>query len=159
MYCCGVEICVASGGGGLRALPGRLLSAVLHAQVRLLQHALAHAHRPALLGAALLRVQAHRAQVLRNVHHHDDRDKQSGAGRRRHRLREARARHTQDDHDVPRQVLHRRLRARDVPQVARLRLQEVLHRLLVLARLRHRHGMLAIIATLRSIRLQQQLQY
>ena len=45
-----------------------------------------------------------------------------------------------DGDDVHGPLLHGRLRAGDVAQVGGLRLQEILHRLLVLARLRHRHG-------------------
>jgi len=61
------------------AVPGRLLSAVLHERVPVDGLVRPHAARQDLGQLAIRHVQAGRAQVLRDVHHYDDPRQQHGS--------------------------------------------------------------------------------
>ena len=70
-----------AGGGILRALPGRLLSSVLRQALLVLRDGLEHDAGQEVVEAALLRLQDHRAQLLRDIHHHHDHLQQPGTGK------------------------------------------------------------------------------
>jgi len=71
-----------AGEGGVRQVPGRVLSARLRSsRPLLLRVARRHAGGACLVGGPLRHVPAHREQVLRDVHHTHDLRQQPVAGR------------------------------------------------------------------------------
>ena len=66
-----IFVFVLAGERGVRKVPGRVLSGVLYA-IQVLRHAHQLQGRPALVDIQVLHVQTRRAQILRDLHHHND---------------------------------------------------------------------------------------